>query len=130
MKTAEYLTPAQYALEHRWGYIDAQPPRIRAKDVAWERRELREHTEMVTKTANGKDRHISMLTASGEVVSTEKFRKDMYQTNTCAKMLNVMNNWGVRHSCWSGENARVRRCVVVRRMRRCVVVSSVVLVWC
>lgn len=96
MKTAEYLTPAQYALEHRWGYIDAQPPRIRAKDVAWERRELREHTEMVTKTANGKDRHISMLTASGEFVSTEKFRKDMLQTNTCAEMLNVMNKkWGV-----------------------------------
>ena len=95
MKTAEYLTPAQYALEHRWGYIDAQPPRIRAKDVAWERRELREHTEMVTKTAYGKDRHISMLTASGEFVSTEKFRKDMYQTNTCAKMLNVMKDWGV-----------------------------------
>ena len=56
---------------------------------------MREHTEMVTKTAYGKDRHISMLTASGEFVSTEKFRKDMYQTNTCAKMLNVMKDWGV-----------------------------------
>ena len=57
---------------------------------------MREHTEMVTKTANGKNRHISMLTASGEFVSTEKFRKDMLQTNTCAEMLNVMNKkWGV-----------------------------------
>ena len=39
---------------------------------------------------------LSMSTAAAPAPApTEKFRKDMYQTNTCAKMLNVMKDWGV-----------------------------------
>jgi hypothetical protein len=88
-----YLRPGEWAKERGWATIDTAPlgPRIRAKEVAAERRELRSHAWMTGK--NGE--HISLLTADGQYIDIDTFRCDMQQTNTCCEMLSLLEEWGV-----------------------------------
>lgn len=88
-----YMRPGEWAEERGWATIDTAPlgPRIRAKEVAAERRELRWHALMTGK--NGE--HVSLLTADGHYIDIDTFRCDMQQTNTCCEMLRLLEEWKV-----------------------------------
>ena len=88
-----YMTPGEWALDRGWAAIDSAQlgHRVRAKDVAAERRQLRDHVWMTGK--NGE--HISLLTADGQYIDMLTFRCGMQGTNTCCEMLSLLDKWGV-----------------------------------